>query len=306
MRPIFAIVTFVAIAALGSQVAAQTVPAITSNDPSWLLLELGKNAFRAKDFGQALDYFRASVAKGGVTPEAEMWIGRVFEEEGELDLAENQYQRALSNSSQFEIPGEATSILYDLARIYFNTNQYGKYEVILNRIVSKDTQFSDPKETFTRQAMARVLKNNGLDRLLVLYRITDKASLQAHSDLGELDYRTGRYSDAILNLTFSTITVLTVAVDAFKARDPEFDFSTVGNLLTMAEKDKRVGQYLTSTNLFRDLYYLAAALYADGSTERAKSVWNVVTKWAPQDKWFRRSVAQLKKPYIEPIMNIGG
>ena len=295
-----------AIVLIGGPIAAQTLPASSSSDPPWLLLELGKKAYRAKDFGQALDYFRTSIAKGGVTPEAEMWIGRVFAEEGELDLAENQFQRALANASQFEIPGEATSILYDLARIYYNTNQYGKYEVTLKKIVKEDKQFSDPKEAFTRDAMVRVLRADGLDKLLVLYRLDDKQTLQAHSDLGALDYRTGRYSDAVLNLTFSIITMATVAIDAFKANDPEYDFSTMNDLLTMAAKDTRVSSYLASTNLYEDLYYLAAALFAEGHATRAASIWRIVAKWAPHDMWYRRSLAQLQKPYIEPILNIGG
>ncbi len=269
-------------------------------------MELGKKAFRAKDFGQALDYFRSSIAKGGVTPEAEMWIGRIFAEEGELDLAENQFQRALADASQFEIPGESTSILYDLARIYYNTNQYGKYEVTLKKIVEEDKQFSDSKEAFTREAMVRVLRTDGLDKLLVLYRLGDKQALQAHSDLGALDYRTGRYADAVLNLTFSVITMATVAIDAFKANDPEYDFSTMDNLLTMAARDKRVSDYFASANLYRDLYYLAAALFAEGHGNRAASIWRIVAKWSPHDMWYRRSLAQLQKPYIEPILNIGG
>jgi hypothetical protein len=172
--------------------------------------------------------------------------------------------------------------------------------------VAKDAQFSDPTEAFTRRAMVRVLKSDGINKLLVLYRMTDKQSLQAHSELGELDYRTGRYSDSIENLTFSTITILTVAIDAFNARDPEYDFSTIDDLLAMAAKDSRVGDYLVSANLYRDLYYLAAALFADGSAQRAAAIWQVVVKWSPHDMWYRRSVAQLQKPYIEPILNIGG
>lgn len=304
MGRIIAFAALVTMLLIGAQVVAQALPASASHDPPWLLLELGKRAFREKDFGQALDYFRSSIAKGGVTPEAEMWIGRVFEEEGELDLAENQYRRALSDSSQFQIPGQATAILYDLARIYYNTNQYGKYQVVLKRIVGKDTRFSDTKEAFTRQAMVRVLKTNGMNKLLVLYRLHDKQSLQAHSDLGTLDYRTGRYSDAILNLTFSTVTILTVTIDAFKTKDPGYGFSTVDNLLSMATKNTRVNAYVSSTNFFRDLYYLAAALYAGGSEERSESIWKAVVKWSPKDVWYRRSVAQIRKPYIEPIISI--
>lgn len=304
MARFLALVAFATLVTVGADVSAQALSSTTLKAPPWLLLDLGKKAFRDKNFGQALDYFRTSIARGGTTPEAEMWIGRVFEEEGELDLAENQYQRALSDASQFQIPAEATTIRYDLARIYNNTSQYGKYEVMLKKIVALDKEYVDPKEAFTRQSMVRVLKTDGLDKLLVLYRLHNKETLQAHSDLGELYYKTGRYADAITNLTFSVITIFTVAIDAFQSADPSYEFSTLDNLFLMASRDSRVNNYLTSTHVIRTLYYLASSLYADGSTNRADAIWKLIMRHSPMDEWWLRSDAQLDSPHIEPIMNI--
>lgn len=292
---------------MGAQVAsAQAIPSQAQHDPPWLLLELGKRAFRERNFGQALDYFRTTIARGGVTPEAEMWIGRVFEQEGELDLAETQYNRALASSSQFQIPGETTAILYDLARIYNNTNQYGKYEVTLKKIVAEDSTYSSKKDSFTRQSMVHVLVTDGLDKLLVLYRLHDKPTLDAHAQLGELYYRTGRYSQAIMNLTFAAITTLTVAIDAFKAHDPEFHFSTMNNLMQMAQKSSTVSDYLASTHLFRTLYYLGSSLYGDGHEERSETIWRTVTRWSRHDVWYRRSESQLQHPRLAPVLSING
>lgn len=304
MARFLALVAFATVLTAGAHVNAQALSSATLRDPPWLLLELGKRAFREKNFGQALDYFRTSIARGGITPEAEMWIGRVFEEDGELDLAENQYQRALADASQFEIPAEATTIRYDLARIYNNTNQYGKYEVTLKKIVSLDKQFVDPTEAFTRQSMVRVLKTDGLDKLLVLYRLDNQETLQAHSELGELYYRTGRYSDSILNLTFAVITVFTVAIDAYRAEHPAYSFSSLDNLFLLATKHPRINNFLNSSNIFKDLYYLAASLYANGDGERAAAIWKLIMRHTPMNTWWLRSDAQLSSPHIEPIINI--
>lgn len=304
MARFMALVAFATLISVGTHVSAQALSSTTLKDPPWLLLDLGKRAYRQKDFGQALDYFRTAIDRGGTTPEAEMWIGRVFEEEGELDLAETQYQRALSDASQFQIPGEATTIRYDLARIYNNTNQYGKYEVMLKKIVALDKEYSDHQESFTRQSMVRVLKTDGLNKLLVLYRLHNKETLQAHSELGELYYKTGRYSDAIMNLTFSVITIFTVAIDAYKSADPTYDFSTLDNLFLMASKDSRINDYLASTHIFRTLYYLASSLYAAGSTDRADAIWKLIMRHSPMDEWYLRSDAQIDSPHIEPIMKI--
>lgn len=286
----------------GGQPSAPAATSSPATDPPWLLLDKGKLAYRDGRFGTALQYFRAAVAAGGETPETDMWIGRVFEEEGEIDLAEIQYERALANKNQFLIPDEYIEILYDLAAIYRNTNSYGKYKVTLNEIVAKDSFFTSEKESATRTAMVKLLESQGLDRLLLLYRLTDKMTQRAHSDLGSFDYQTGRYDEAILNLIFSTVTIFTTIIDRYQVDDPAWQFTTVSELFTLAKTHPAVSRYLPQSGIFRDLYYLAAALYANGFPQRASQLWRLVTTWSPHDTWYLRSVDQLANPTIEPVL----
>ena len=270
--------------------------------PAWLLLDKGKNAFRDKKFGTALMYFRASIERGGETPEADMWIGRVFEEESELDLAEDQYNRALANKGQFLIPDESVEILYDLARIYDNTNSWGKYEVTLKQIVAMDAQFTSTTDEGTRLAMVRILENDGLDKLLLLYRLNDKKTQDAHSQLGTFDYRTGRYQDAILNLIFSTLTIFSSVMERYASENPDWEFTSAADLFAQAKNKADVSRYLAGSGIFHDLYYLAAALYANGKPLRATAIWRLIVQWSPHDTWYRQSVGQIRNPSIEPLL----
>jgi Tetratricopeptide repeat len=270
--------------------------------PAWLLLDKGKNAFRDKKFGTALEFFRASIERGGETPEADMWIGRVFEEEGELDLAEDQYNRALANKGQFLIPDESVEILYDLARIYDNTNSWGKYEVTLKRIVTMDTQFTSATDEGTRQAMVRILENDGLDKLLLLYRLDDKKTQDAHSQLGTFDYRTGRYQDAILNLMFSALTIFSSVMERYASENPDWEFTSAADLFAQAKSNPDVSRYLAGSGVFHDLYYLANALYANGKPIRATAIWRLIVQWSPHDTWYRQAVGQIRNPTIEPLL----
>ena len=287
----------------GAQSAA--APPSAAGAPAWLQLAQGKNAFAESDNGRALQLFRASIAAGGDSPEAEMWIGRVFEVEGETQLAIDQYNRALAMKRQFLIPDDAIAVQYSLANLYMNTGQYGQYEVALRAIVAQDSYFSDPSRASMRDAMMRILRDGGLDRLLTLYRFRDERPVRAHSDLGVFAYRTGRYQDAELNLTFAVITMLTTAIDALERADPDFQYGGTAEVIRRGEAVPRIASYFSQLELFRDLYYLAAALYADGQNARARSIWQITSELGGDaNPWRQRAALQLRKPFIEPILDL--
>ncbi len=292
--------------AFAAALSAQEQPVSSSGSPAWLLLAEGKRAFQERNFGTALALFRQSIAAGGETPEADMWIGRVFEEEGELKLAVDQYDRALALKQQFVVREDALTVRYALANIYYETGQYGKYEVALRGIVAEDKYFSNPDLGGMRDAMLRILTSGGFDHLMLLYRLTELRTLRAHSELGAFMYRTGRYRDATLNLAFSTITDFTTAIEELRRTNPDFEFTTIQDLLIRSLADPRLAAYFLSAQLYRDLYYLGASLYANGIVGRAREIWTLDIDYAPKDNpWRQRSVAQMRRPFIEPILDIG-
>ena len=44
--------------------------------------------YRREEYGEALQQYKNAIASAGIFPEAEMAIGDVYREEGELDLAQ--------------------------------------------------------------------------------------------------------------------------------------------------------------------------------------------------------------------------
>ena len=293
-------------ATVGLYAQEQAVASAASSPPAWLLLEQGKQAFRDRNFGTALALFRESIATGGETPEADAWIGRVFEEEGELKLAVDQYNRALALKQQFVVREDALTVRYALVNIYYETNEYGKYEVALRKIVAEDKYFINPDLSGMRDAMLRILHSGGFDRLMLLYRLTDLRTLAAHSELGAFMYRTGRYRDATLNLAFSTITDFTTAIEELRRINPDFEFTSIQDLLARSLKDPRLAAYFVSVHLYRDLYYLAASLYANGIAGRAREIWSLDIDYAPKESpWRQRSIVQSRSPFIEPLLDIG-
>ncbi len=272
----------------------------SDNIPAWILVEQGKKAFREDEFGIALRYFREAIEKEGVFPEAEYRIGNVFEKEQELALAVKQYEKTLSMENALYIPEERYTILYNLAFVYEKTEKYKQYEDTLLQIIADDTLFSARENETFRSALYNNMVENGLDKLLILYRLESDFSLEALKLLGVYYYKSGRYNRAIHHFLFPLITVFSNCIDELRKKDPDYEFEETEECLRLIMREERLRNYVEKTELFKIIYYLAASLFAEGYLQRAESLWRYVVEWSMTETWRNRAEAQLSQPYIEP------
>ncbi len=197
--------------------------AYITDKPSWLLLERGRQAFELGEYGLASRVFREVIEKDKISPDAEFWLARIFEKQGEYILAEKQYNRALENSNDFYIPEQKFSVLYRLADIYRKTDQYGKYEKTLNEIIDSD---EDRLEIFNLQyAMMDIIKKADINKLLELYRYDKDKSNRAFSELGIFYYKTGRYNEAEVNLVLPVVVTATVGFNYIYEKTANYKFT---------------------------------------------------------------------------------
>lgn len=272
--------------------------------PAWIILEEGKKAYEERDFGGAFRLFRAALERSRPYPEAHMWMAVIYEEEGEYDLAERHYLEALSREKDFYILEDAFVARYRLAALYEQSRQYGAYESTLRDILRQDVL--SVQDIALRNAMVRNIREKGLDKLVELYRLDVPKFMRAYGLLGIFYYRTGRYAESIEHLTVAILDVLSRLIAAEEERDPLYTFETTNRLLQESMKHEGRIEFLENSDFFRELYYLAGALFAVGEVDHARTIWNLVTSYGIQSEWTRRAAEQLRSPFIEPIMSLDG
>ncbi|MEW5815826.1 MAG: hypothetical protein AB1798_10595 [Spirochaetota bacterium] len=300
------ILSIVFIALLFSPVGSEVFSEDTDefDFPPWILLEKGKKAYHDREFGTAIRYFRTAIQKEGEFPEAEMWVGAVFEEEGEYILAEKQYLKALEIKKLLYIPEDEYTILYKLTEIYRNSNQYKKMEDTLISLLSKDEIVSGDAYASLRLAYVRTLKEKGLNKLVELYRHNNVKTQDAHSQLGIFYYRTGRYGNATLNLLFTVLTVFSVCIDELRKFDPDYTFSNTEDFLEISLKEPRLKEFIEVGGFFKNLYYLGSSLSAEGELLSARYLWRIVATYATAAFWKDRAQRQMKAPFVEPLIEV--
>jgi tetratricopeptide (TPR) repeat protein len=259
-------------------------------------------------------------------PEAEYWIGETYLIEGELKLAQNQFQKALTLRDLFENPGLATELLYKIAAICRIRQEYNEMERVLQSILSGDTLWSgsgsrealrnsptgrippqaesSAAASFTRQAMTRTLENNGIARFLMLYRYGNTETVEAHKQLGFYYYASGRHSRAQEHLMFAFLVQNTIIIDEVIRHTYDFTFSTLEELADEINRYPILTEYAEKNDYYKIAYYLGASLYGNGKTTSAMGIWNFLAAQNRAGEWQSRAIAQLKTPHVERALEM--
>ena len=276
-----------------------------SSNEFWLLYEQGNAAASQREFGQAMRLYKEAVVGAGIFPEAEAAIGDVYLEEGEATLAQRQYEKAYDERKSLYIPEQQYDILHKLANLFEMQQSYKLMEDRLSQIVADDKRFQDTATQHMRTQVERNFLDKGLDRVLVLYDFTDQSfAAPAHSKLGWFYYRTGRFSPAVSNLLYSVIFRASEMRQVLKDRDVDYEFSNAAELLGSIEDNPELKAYAQSTGFYKDIYYLAGSMFANGYPQHARTLWTLLTSAPSAGQYRDLSVRQLKKPFVEPLLSL--
>lgn len=255
-----------------------------------LLLVLDKKPLAELD--DSLTLLRRSCLDLSSYPEAEYWIGKIYEVEGETRLAELQFQRAYGQRIALEIPDERFDILVSLSSLYRGQKNWKAYETIQSEILSEDPLFRDEKR-FLREAMDRTLASSGFDLFMALYRVEEGPWTEAELGLGEFYLVNGR-AQASLYLAAAANGVISKCLGRIAEKDPSFSYTTIGDFLDKAQEDRNIREYILSSGLAKTLYELGLALDAGGSREPARLIWSALAARTYLEPWDKSAKKALR------------
>jgi tetratricopeptide (TPR) repeat protein len=255
------------------------------------------------DLGDSLDALQKAAAALAMYPEAEFWMGRVFQAEGELKLAEIQYARAWDMREAYEVSDDRFTPLYALADLYRTRGDFPRMEEQYLQIVRLDSTASDPRNEYLRNAMLNTLTRDGLDKFMSLYRTEGDFAVRAFDALGSFWYESGRQGKAVLYLGLAVNRILTKAIDAVRSEEPSYAYTTLPELLGRVSARRDLEEFARSAELHRLLFTLADALYANGARAPARDLWRVLAAAPGSGTWGARSAAQLRSPIVKvPVL----
>jgi hypothetical protein len=269
---------------------------------SWFVYEQGNASFARKEYGQALKFYKDAIGMAGIFPEAEMGLGDVYLAEGEFTIARVQYEKAYNLRNGFYIAETKYDLLYKLAHLFENQELYKLMEDRLGDITVDDKHFAESQNSQLRTQVEKNFLQKGLDHVLLLYGFNDAFAVNAHSKLGWFYYRTGRFSQAISHLLYSTIDRVGQINGYLRESDVDYQFSTLQDMLAAVAASPELARYVADSDLFKDLYYLAGATFANGYPAHAMTAWKLIAGQAGAGMYQELSRKQIRKPTIEPLL----
>ncbi|MFW5711357.1 MAG: tetratricopeptide repeat protein [Spirochaetota bacterium] len=281
--------------------------------PQWLQMERGIKAYDEGKLGSALRIFRAVAEDDPLFANVHMWIGHVFAAEGEYTSAKAKYMDALEEQRNFFPKSERINAYYSLAEVHRRLEEWDEMETYLHKVIDEAHTQTLPEERV--RAMENKFLEEGPDKLLELYRLTDKPVRKAYEQLGEISLRQQEYREAVRQLLLSLTTSFSIAIEHLQARDPEYSFIRydmnpgldkffIENTELLLEKSRSVPQlqeYFDSVRLYRQLYLLGMAMLGIDEVEKAEQIWLIVAEYRGSGIWSNLARNQIASPSLEVL-----
>lgn len=269
--------------------------------PLWLLMKRGEKAYRIGELGLAARIFREALNRQKVNPDADMQLARIFMQEGEYLLAEKQFLRALENKNQLYVLDDEFIINKELINLYKITDQYGKYEKTLIKVIENNE--TEKNIIKLQYRMIKMISEQGMDKFFRLYRYSNLKLNDCRTELGEFYYKTGRYTEAEINLVLPVLAIASRGYEFIYNRDIDYSYYSFSNHIENMLNYPELLNFAVNNRFFESVYYLAAAFYANGNEKTTKELWRIIVDYEKADSpWYKKAIRQLDKPFIEPII----
>ena len=275
-----------------------------SGEPAWLLAERADAAANAGEYGQAIQLYRRVLAESPGYVAAHEGLGRAFEATADLSLAVDHYRTAVQLAAERGERAHVAAIQLRIAGILKTQQLFKQYQDTLLAVAADDPAVVEAEFPDIRDRLSSVYADEGLDRLLVLYRLPQTYATPAHSELAVFLVHSGRYDSAMVEALLSVTALATTVVEELILRDPLYEFEGLGHALQESADYDPLAAFIAASSLYRDLYYLAAGAYGQPSvaSARALSVWQLLAGQPSAGIWGRRATAQLRSPTLEPVI----
>lgn len=238
-----------------------------------------------------------------VFPEVDMLIGRIYQVEGEYDLAETYLTRAWENAAALDVPAMKNDILYLLANLALVQGDVNAYEQALLLVLSDDPNFNGllddmlmeqtEKGLFVRSLTNALKRSMDIDKFFNLYRAESYQSLGACIGLSELYLQNDETDKALAVSALGAVLAVTRVSSIVQQRDSEFAYSTVENLLQTGIAYADIRDWSIVTSLWKQLYLFANACRTAGYGDFSGELYRIIANCAPENYWRQVALQQI-------------
>ncbi len=246
-------------------------------------------------FGGSFSALISWLESSSSLPEADVFIGIVYEADGEYALALSFYERAWENRSLFDVPDDKIALAYRMADLAGFSGNQGARENYLLLALADDLLFGTPgNESQALLAMMRTAQEDisspqgsvsgvsgaaeaaspAFVKFFTLYRNDNPQGLKAYRELADLYLESGgRVERALPAAVLSAVTAFTLLENAVKEYEFEYSFSSFGDTVIRASRHAEIAAWASENKIWDSFLQFGLALMRAGSRDFAMSLW---------------------------------
>lgn len=257
------------------------------------LIEYTTTVHNGTFFNGSITEIQNHLAAKKIFPEASHLMARIYEFEGEYELSYSYYMDAWNHGDILDIPESKYDILYDMANLSYNFNDYENCEKALMLIIASDPYYGN--DGFTTALTNSVQRGYSADKIFSLYRADCYRSIPAFFRLTELYVEQERYQEAFKMSLFGTLTSFTRMNNFLANQVTEFQYENLREFFHIAIDNYELAEWSMEQGFWRCFYRLAdlgSQMFPENE-DFAKELLVVIAQTAPESYWRQLAVAKL-------------
>lgn len=251
-------------------------------------------------FSHSVDQMVSWIKEKAVYPEADFLIGRIYQLEGEFDIALDFYERARKESAYLDIPEELFDILYAMADLAKQQKKDEVYEQTLLLILDNDPNF---KDEVLLTALVRTIDydtEKHVERFFMLFRCEPHHSLRALYELGNIYERNGEAEQALKCAALGTVEAFTHILGSLDERDASFSYTDYGAFLRQTARYADVVEWGSRLHVWDLMFQFADRVAARGDTVFARTLYAIMAESMPDAYWREEAANRLRSSVVQP------
>ncbi len=243
------------------------------------------NMYTAEFFNNSVAELREFVENRKDYPEAEYLIGKVYQIEGEYDLAYRYYDKAWKLADKLDVPDERYDILYSMADLALMTGNEDKYEKTLLLVLNSDNTFMDSGFSSSFSNVLTRQKSMNPDRFFQLYRSGNVRSVLACYKLAEFYEDHGEKSKALSMSAYGMIAATNHIATIIGERDTDYKYTTLRDFFVEIMKYGDIVQWGIDNAVWENFYDFALKVKNAGNENFSQNLFLILSECEPEEYW---------------------
>mgnify|MGYP002624514838 CR=1 FL=1 len=234
--------------------------------------------------GDDIEKVLAALQEDGL-PEAEYLIGKVYQIEGEYDLAYRYYDKAWKLADKLDVPDEKYDILYSMADLAIMTGNEDRYEKTLLLVLNSDKTFMDAGFSNSFSQVLSRPKSMSPDRFFQMYRSGNVRSVLACYKLSEFYADHGEKSKSLTMLAYGMIAATNHISTIISDRDSDYKYTTLRDFFVEISKYSDIVQWGIDNGVWEHFYDFALKVSELGNENFSQNLFLILSECEPEEYW---------------------